>query len=284
MVGADQAYKTLGEAAHAAGPGDTVRITPGTYQDCAIWTSSDLTIEGAGAGVVLAGPVCAGKAIFVIRADHVTISGLTFAHARSPDGNGAGINFEGVDLTVNDATFLDNQDGILAGNNPVSTIEIRDSTFDRNGACEPRMGCAHGVYVGHIALLRIEHSHFEGTLAGHHIKSRALSTEVLDSHIEDGTSGTSSYLIDVPNGGALLVSGNVLEKGPNTENHNAVIAIGEEGALVTGGNVVIRDNTFTNDGPPTTLVRNRTAQPAQLVGNVLSGNTATPLAGPGSVR
>jgi hypothetical protein len=36
--------------------------------------------------------------------------------------------------------------------------------------------------------------------------------------------------------------------------------------------LTIRHNSFANDGPPTTFVRNFTAAQAQLSGNVLRGN------------
>jgi hypothetical protein len=80
-------------------------------------------------------------------------------------------------------------------------------------------------------LLRVENSHFSNsnTRQGHSIKSRALSTEVIGCTITDGPDGTSSYLIEAPNGGALIVRGNSLEKGPKSENHKAAIAIGAEG-------------------------------------------------------
>ena len=70
------------------------------------------------------------------------------------------------------------------------------------------------MYAGApIFLLDIEHCVFLDTKIAHHIKSRARNTVVRDSRIEDGESGTSSYLIDVPNGGNVLIQGNQMEKG-----------------------------------------------------------------------
>lgn len=281
-VGIGKAFKTPSEAAATAKSGDVVRIDPGTYNDCAVWKAGNLTIEGTGADVVLADKVCQGKAIFVVHADNVRIDGLTFSGARSKDQNGAGIRAEGVNLTVENSKFVDNQNGILAGNNLQSTIIVRNSAFAHNGACV--LACAHGVYVDRIKLLSVDHSRFSDTQAAHHIKSRALRTEITDSTIEDGPTGTASYLVDLPNGGSLTMRGNTLEKGPRNGNHSAAISIGEERADNPAGEIVLTNNTFTNDGPPTAFVKNVTATPATLTGNLLKGPGITPLIGAGTVH
>ena len=281
-VGPGQAYATPSAAAKAARPGDTVKIEPGTYRDCAVWRANRLTIEGTGPGVVLADRICQGKAIFVVHANDVTVRRLTFRGARSVDGNGAGIRAEGVNLTIEQVKFVDNENGILTGAKLNSTIIIRNSVFIHNGALVKPL--AHALYIGHIKLLRIEHSRFSDTLVGHHIKSRAASTVLIDNHIEDGPNGTASYEVDIPNGGTLIMTGNVIEKGRRNQNSATAITIGEEGVNRPTPEILIKDNRFTNDGPPTAFVRNLTETPAQLIGNTLNGNAVTPLIGPGSVH
>ncbi len=281
-VGSNQLYKAPSDAARVVKPGDTVDIEPGTYYDCAVWTSNDITIMGSGPGVVLTDKTCEGKAIFVIHANNVTVNGITFQRARVPDANGAGIREEGVNLTLNNDKFLDNQEGILAGDNPTSSIIIRDSEFDHNGGC--MRSCAHGIYVGHIALLQIEGSRFFDTQVGHHIKSRAMRTVLIGNHIEDGPHGTASYEVDIPNGGTLVMTNNVVEKGPHNQNHSAAVVIGEEGVSQPTAELVFKHNSFTNDGPPTVFVRNITATPARLIGNTFKGNAIRPLVGDGSVH
>ena len=104
------------------------------------------------------------------------------------------------------------------------------------------------------------------------------------SVIVDGPDGTASYLVDIPNGGSLSMSGNVLEKGPKNQNHSAAIIIGEEGVSQSTDALLFQHNTFTNDGPPTSFVKNLTAAPAQLIGNVLKGGGVMPLIGNGTTR
>jgi hypothetical protein len=256
MVGQGQVYDAPSQIVHVVRPGDTVKIAPGTYHDCTVWKINNITIEGTGPGVVLADKTCQGKAIFVIHADDITVKNITFQRARVPDENGAGIRAEGTNLTVENSKFINNQSGILAGANPHSSIIIRNSEFDQNGACI--RDCAHGIYVNQIALLRIEHSRFFNTHVAHHVKSRAARTELIDNHIEDGPDGTANYEVDIPNGGSVVMTRNVLEKGPKSQSMAAVM-IGEEGVSQPTPDLLFKDNVFSNDGPPTAFVYNLTA-------------------------
>ena len=271
-VGPTRVLKVPSQAATVAANGDVIRIDPATYADCAIWTASHLLIEATGPGVVIAGKTCAGKGIFITVGANITIRGITFADATVIWHNGAGIRAAGDNLTVEHSRFLHNENGILAGGSPNSVLRIADSEFIGNGACIEY--CAHGVYAGEpIALLDIEHSVFRDTKVGHHIKSRARNTIVRDSRIEDGLDGTASYLIDIPNGGNVLIQGNTMEKGAQSENPATAIAIGEEGVKNPTAALVVRDNVFRGDGPvQTAFVRNVTSIPVELAGNTLTGD------------
>jgi hypothetical protein len=283
-AGAGKTYKLPSQAIAAAGNGDTVQIAPGEYFDCAIVQASKLTIEGTGPGgtAVLTDKACAGKALLIIAGNDVTVRNLTLQRARVPDNNGAGIRAEGVNLTIEKVKFVNNQNGVLAGDKAGSKIIIRDSEFLRNGGCEG--ACAHGIYVGHIALLHIEHTTFAETKRAHHIKSRALRTEVIGCDIHDGPTGTASYLVEAPNGGAVVVRDSTLEKGPMAENHTAAIMVGSEGVDQPTPEILVENNTFRNDGDYSTfLLVNRTATEAVVQGNKISG-AAKALLGDGSVR
>jgi hypothetical protein len=281
-VGADKEYKSLGAAAGAAQDGDRVVIAPGEYFDCAVWRANNLTIEGGGRpqDTVITDKTCMGKGLFVIVGANTTVRNLTLTRARVPDDNGAGIRLDGHDLTVEHVRFVNDQDGILGGT--TGKILIRDSDFVRNGVCEQY--CAHGIYTGDVELLRIENSRFSDTRQGHHIKSHALRTEIVNCDIADGPTGTASYLIDISVGGSLVVRDSRLEKGPNAENHTGAIVVGAEGVSHRTGEITIANNTFHFDGTyPTVFVLNRTATDAVLKGNTIIG-PARPLHGDGSVE
>jgi hypothetical protein len=280
-VGANKPYKMPSEAAAVAKDGDHIEIAPGEYFDCAVWHANNLVIEGTAPGVVITDKTCQGKGLFVINADNTTVRNLTLTRARVADMNGAGIRLDKGNLTVEKVTFTNNQNGILGGT-AGDKIIVRDSTFIKDGVCDA--ACAHGIYIGHADLLRVENSRFSETIQGHSIKSRATRTEVVGCTITDGPHGNSSYLIDIPNGGAVLISKNKLEKGPQSGNHTTAIAIGEEGVDRPTPDITVSDNEFSNDGAfDTFLVWNVTATPAMLKGNKLTGSVA-PLKGDGQVQ
>lgn len=280
-VGPGQTYALPSQAIKAARAGDTIHIAPGVYRDCAAWSTDNLVVEGED-GAILSSTICQGAGILIISAPHATLRGLTFAGAAVAEGNGSGVRSYGLSLTIEHCTFRDNQDGILTANNPAATLVVRNSTFDSNGACLPGKGCAHAIYGGFIGLLRVENSHFVSTRTGHHIKSRARRSEIVGNTIEDGPAGTASYLVDLPDGGSLVLTGNTMEKGPRTQNPTTAISIGEEGDKRPPGEIVISGNTFVNRGPPTLFLRNLTKNSARISGNSIKGPVRT-LSGPGSV-
>ena len=276
-VGPGKAYALPSEAAGAAKPGDTIRIFPGTYVDCAHWEADRLVIEGVGPGVIISDKVCNNKGLFITEGRDITVRNITFTSAHAGGHNGSGIRAEGANLTVEASRFIDNEDGILAGDRADSSIVIRNSYFRGNGNCIA--ACAHGIYVGHIALLRVENSEFVEQHVGHHIKSRAARTEIVNNFVHDGPKGSASYLVDLPNGGSAIISGNRFEKGPLSQNRRVAISIGAEGekAQNPAGEITVEDNMFSNNaGGAVAFVKNYTGGPVALRRNRFSG-LVTPL-------
>jgi pectate lyase len=283
-AGEGKTYKLPSDAIKAAADGDKVVIAAGEYFDCAVVGASNLTIEGAGpdGSSILTDKACGGKGLLITTGDNITVRNLTLTRARVPDGNGAGIRAEGNGLVVEHVKFINNQNGILANDRPDGTITVRDSEFTKNGTCDG--ACAHGIYASKIKLLHVEHSTFTETRQAHHIKSRALRTEVIGCTFTDGPNGTASYEIDIPNGGSLVARDNTIDKGPKAENHTAAIIIGEEGVNQPTREITVSNNTFHNSGSyGTFLVYNLTATEAMLTNNKLSGSVQ-PLHGDGEVN
>ncbi len=139
-VGPTQRLKLPSQAAAAASAGDIIRIAPGDYTDCAVWRTNRLTIEATGEGAVLADKTCAGKGIFVIDGNDITVRNITFERAAVPDANGAGIRAEGRNLTVEHSRFIDNENGILANPKPGSTDPHRGQRVPRQRQMRGRSG------------------------------------------------------------------------------------------------------------------------------------------------
>jgi hypothetical protein len=105
------------------------------------------------------------------------------------------------------------------------------------------------LYVGKVRRLVVANSVFVAQSIGHHIKSRALYSEIAHNWIADGDSGTASYAIDLPNAGTAFILDNRIEKGPRADNPLVAVAIGAEGASNPGHGVYIAGNAFENDNP-----------------------------------
>jgi hypothetical protein len=263
-VGPGRAFATPSAAAKAAQDGDTIAIEPGDYYDCAIWSRNNLTIAGTGPGVLITDTTCQGKALFITRGDNITIRNLSFARARVPDRNGAGIRAEGHNLTVESSSFINNETGLLDGGLPGSTVRIIDCTFTANGVRDTTAP-SPALSVGAIAALHVERSRFEGSRGGAHILSGASRTELIGNRIEDGESGVRDALVVLANVGTLVMEDNTLRRGPSAARFNAAVrADGGDGELA------LRRNTLVNaSGRPAALLLDWTRGTARFAGNVL---------------
>jgi len=279
-VGVGQTFSTLASAVTAAQNGDTILLAPGTYTNDFATVAKSITIKGDGgmARLVATVPPPNGKAILVTRGD-ITIENIEFSGARVADRNGAGIRFEGGNLTVVNSAFRNNENGILAGSWANSSITVRNSEFERNGAGDGR---SHGLYVGKITNLTVENSYFHDTQVGHHIKSRALATTVSNTRLQDET-GSASYSVDVPNGGVVRLVDNVFEQGAGSRNP-AIVHFGGEGAAYAGSSLTMIGNTATNTlvSPSARLLLNQTTVTAQISNTEVFG-LATLTTGPAAV-
>ena len=206
-VGSGQQFRTIAAAVSASASGDILNVSTGTYLNDFVSIRHSLTLQGVGGPVSLLATYEPpnGKAIITEGASgiSVTLAGLTIAGATVPDGNGAGIRYEGGSLLLDGVTLTGNQDGILGASDPAGSITIRNSVVTANGAGDGR---THGIYIGAIDRFDIANSTVSNTSVGHNIKSRAANNTITNNLITD-VDGTASYLIDLPNGGNAQITG-----------------------------------------------------------------------------
>jgi Right handed beta helix region len=246
-VGPGQQYRKPCQAIAAARAGDEIDIDArgNPYRgDVCAWSTSHLTIVGVHgrAHIEAAGASSEGKAIWVIAGSDTTIENIEFSGARVPDQNGAGVRQEGANLLLEHCYFHDNQEGILAADNPASSIVIDSSVFARNGAGD---GYSHNIYINHVRSFTLRYSYSTDARVGHLVKSRALRNYILYDRLT-GEHGTDSYELDLPNGGLSYVIGTTIEQGDNTQNPN-MLAYGEEGDLNPDSHLYAVNDTFVND-------------------------------------
>lgn len=268
-------YFTLQEAVRAIGDGQgTIRIAPGTYQECAVQEGGRIRYVAAVPGrVVLDSVPCEQKAALVLRGQSAEVHGIIFQNIVVPDGNGAGIRIEQGDLLVRESLFRNSQSGILSADDPNGRIRIERSTFSGLGRCDGNLSCAHSIYVNNYGALSIANVRFERGTGGHYVKSRAPRIEVVDSSFDDSAGRATNYMIDLSNGATGLIANNLFVQGRDKENYSAFIAVaaeGEEapsdGLAITGNEAslvpgLMRRTSFVADlsGDPLRLENNRLA-------------------------
>jgi len=283
-VGAKRELRRPSAAAQIARDGDVIEIDAGIYDgDAAVWRQHRLTIRGVGGRAHLRadGAQAEGKAIWVVKGNDATIEGVEFSGAKVPDHNGAGIRFEGAGLTVRDCYFHDNENGILTSANPASDIVVEHSEFARNGFGD---GYTHNLYIGNVRSFTLRFSYLHHALVGHNVKSRALRNHIMYNRIMDEKGGTSSYDIDLPNGGLSFVIGNLIQQGPETED-STIVTYGAEGLQHPINELYFVNNTVVNDRPAggRFLVVKPGTGTVRIVNNVFSGRGDV-LTGPGELR
>jgi hypothetical protein len=275
-VGPGQRYRKPCQAIAAARPGDVIDIDArgNPYRgDVCAWSTDRLTIVGVHgrAHLEAAGQNSEGKAIWVIAGNDTTIENIEFSGARVPDQNGAGIRQEGANLLLEHCYFHDNQEGILAADNPASSIVIDSSVFARNGAGN---GYSHNIYINHVRSFTLRYSYSTDARVGHLVKSRALRNYILYDRLT-GEQGTDSYELDLPNGGLSYVIGTVIEQGTNTQNPN-MLAYGEEGDLSPDSRLYAVNDTFVNDlhDGDAIFVGSQVSDPVFAENDISTGSTA----------
>lgn len=275
-VGPGKTLTRPSAAAAVAQNGDTIHISAGDYRaDATTWRASNLTICGIGgkARLFADGVHAQGKGTWVIAVPNsatTTIVNVEFHNAKVPDQNGAGIRLDGGNLVLRSTGFFDNENGILGGGGP-TTITIENSEFARNGFGD---GFTHNLYIGNADRLNVRSSFFHEARIGHNLKSRAKENFIENSYFMDGATGTSSYLLDFPDGGVVFMRGNLLHKGPNADN-TVSVAYGFERNMWPTNTVTLIHNTLTTTlGRGTFVGVAGYTQRLTLTANLFAGTSA----------
>ena len=225
-VGSGLQFQTVKAAVEASHDGDTVYVQAGTYLNDFSIITTKISIVGVGGMANFVATVSPTNDKGILTVSNFTIkTDVTFDHvelqgAKVHDLNGAGVRYQGGDLTITNSYIHDNQNGILgAGTTGSGTVTIDHTEFDHNGAGGG--GYAHNVYIGTIDTLIFTNNYTHDAVLGHEIKSRAAHTIIANNRIFDGD-GTASYSIDLPNGGNAIIENNIIQQGPNSTNYKII--------------------------------------------------------------
>lgn len=252
-VGPGKMFQTFCAAVAASKAGDTIEVSIGIYPNESCTIQQPITIKAVGTGtahlkwgtgdaLTNTAHIPNGKGILIVQAS-TTIEGLEFSGAKVPDGNGAGIRYEGGNLTVRKSYFHGNENGILGQGGASNTATLEDNIFEQNGTCA--QGCAHNVYIGQMGKLIFSRNISKDSRdESHTLKSRASVNEVTGNTLSTKNSN-GSYEADFPYGGSVLFTGNTIEQGVNSSN-STLLAYAAEGSLNPNPSLIVRNNTFRN--------------------------------------
>jgi len=281
-VGPQHTIKSIAVAAATARDGDVFEVEAGDYRgDVAVWTKDNITVRAVGGRVRLFadGMAAEGKGIWVLRGGRMTVDGFDFAGASVADKNGAGIRLESGHLTVQNCSFINNQNGILTSNNPKVELDIFNSEFGYNGHGD---GQSHNLYVGQIARLTVTGSYFHHAKVGHLIKSRAAVNNIRYNRLTDEVGGRASYELEFAAGGVAYVVGNIIQQSSQTENPH-LISYAAEGYKWPKNALYLVNNTLVDNRPNNgVFLRVKPGDvTVKAVNNLLVGKGNLDSAGPG---
>lgn len=248
-VGPGKAFATPCAAFSAAVAGDRIEIdAAGRYSgDVCVIEKNGLTIHGINGRphIEAGGHAAAGKGIWVITGSDTLVENVELSGAAVPDRNGAGIWQEGRNLTVRHSYLHGNQNGIMILDSPQSQVLIEFTELAENGVGD---GHTHNIYVHHVASFTMRYCYSHDANKGHLVKSRAARNYVYYNRLGDDAGGSTSYEVDLPNGGEAVLVGNFIEQGPHTAN-GAMVAYLEEGgrAGYPASTLYAANNTLVNN-------------------------------------
>ncbi len=273
-VGPGQTYATPCAAIAAAAANDTIEIDAmGSYTgDVCGWSTNGLTLRGVNGRphIDAAGQNAQSKGTWVILGDDTTIDNIEFSGARVPDKNGAAIRQQGTNLTVLHSYFHDNQNGILANDKAGSTIVIKYSEFDHNGAGD---GYSHNLYINRVDTLIFAHNWSHKAVVGHLLKTRALTNFILYNRLTGEPGSNESYELSIPSGGTSFVIGNLFEQPSTTGNSAMLDYLSEPAAANPDDRLFVVNNTFVNNRSSGTFLQigTTTATPVVATNNIFYG-------------
>lgn len=262
----------LEQAVLKARKGETIVIASGRYDLTDLKLPRDVTLKGDGAVTFHTTRPTEKGILNPLWDASLRVENIRFEGARAPDLNGAGIRHDGLNLTVVNCVFENNEDGILATGQASGVITISGSVFVNNGYGD---GYSHAIYAADGHTLDISASRFTGTRIGHHVKSLAAVTRVVNSSFDDAD-GKTSYSIDASRGGHVRIEGNSFVQAADGDNSTLInydqTRGGNADALIISGNRIVNRNRNGR------LLRNETGVTPVMEGNEIRNEAGGRLA------
>jgi hypothetical protein len=205
----------LADAARRLQDGALLELGPAVYKQGLIIKANGVTLRGHGQ-VVFDDAAVKGKGALLIQGNDTRVANIECRNIKVKDRNGACIRLQGRNLTLDHVYFHSSEQGVLTGGDPGQII-VTDSRFELLG----KGGRAHGLYIGGGELIIRDSLFLSSVGEGHEIKSRA-GRNIIERSVVASLGGADSRLIDISNGGELIVRDSVLQEGPGSVNSDMI--------------------------------------------------------------
>lgn len=278
------AYGTIQSAVDAAGPGDTVKVCPGSYPEEVVITKDDLKLQGAGAGIsarncapraaisrITSAAAPGGAGAIQVRASRVTIDGFTITANQGPGiqltSTTSGNRIMNDFITKN--TFgiaLAAAGGQAAGNRTY----ITENCIANNNA--PGSASGNGIYSDTtVKAVTISGNALRGHLNAGIILLGTTAGKVVNVTITNNTSRDDVSFANLSDVQQVTVSGNTVTQTVNGPGGmGSAIRIGD----ISGGKatdvVTVSNNTITSPHFAGVAVR-EVADNVTIDGNRITG-------------
>ena len=226
----------LRNAAKAIKDYSQVYLGPGIYLEGLHIKANDVVISGS-KNTHFMGAIVKDKGTFIVSGDNVIIENIECSQVKSSSRNGSCIRQEGKNLTVIGVYFHDSEQGILQNPN-AGRLTVKYSHFENLG----KSGRAHGIYAQGDELIINNSTFLKSKDQGHEIKARSKYV-VIENTVIASLTGHDSRLIDISNGGTLIIRNSILQQGNTTANRQA-IGYGLEGTSIKRNNKIEITNSL----------------------------------------
>ncbi|NIB43111.1 right-handed parallel beta-helix repeat-containing protein [Pseudomaricurvus alkylphenolicus] len=255
---------SLREAFRGVKDGSLIQIGAGAYNEAAVLKADNVKLI-ASPGAVIFGKAAKGKAAIVTKGRNIYIDGLECHSVKVADRNGACIRMEKGSLSLNRVYFHHAQSGVLQTPG-AGELVVENSRFENLGD-NPY---AHAIYSSGSKLIVRNSVFLNQRGGGHEIKSRSKYTEITGSVIA-ASIGDDSRLVDIPNGGDVIMRDNVFVEGVASQNAD-LFSWSVEKSKYTG-DVIIENNIIVSDKPVANLLSTGDEpELTRIENNVVVGN------------
>ncbi len=263
----------LDQALDNAQSGHLILLSTGIYRQAGTIRVDDMTIL-AEPGAHLTETAADGKGALVLQGENLLVEGLECSRVVVSSGNGACLRQDWGSFTLRGVHFHESQMGVLTGHKGGKVV-IEDSFIHDSGRYQPG-NYGHNVYTNSGELYFRRSWSLRAANQGHELKSRSRVT-IIENSLLASINSEDSRIVDIPEGGELLIRDSLLGEGPFSSNWDIIgygLEVNSAELPHQTNRILITGNTIVSDRFGTAqLLTAKNAQKIIVANNVIVGKT-----------